>query len=177
MQTSYVSIVLLGLPYFATLWYYIPVTYDNPVVGGFFMKELQTVVFSLNGQMFGADAAQIYHIVNYRDARDVQDMPDYVEGTIEAQGITIPVVNLGKRLGLSGSEAASNAKVLIVKDDDRQTGFLVDEVKEILHLTEDNLVPLPTMLQNMADDCLANVIMKDDLLFSMVNLKKVYCDL
>lgn len=137
------------------------------------MKELQTVVFSLNGQLFGADAAQISHIINCRNVNKVSGLPEHIEGIIEMQGVGMPVINLGKRFGLPGTTPSANAKVLIVQEGDYQTGYLVDEVKEILHLTENDLMPLPPVLQNKAEDCLANVILKDDLLFSMVDLKKV----
>ena len=137
------------------------------------MKELQIVVFSLNGQLFGADAAQIHHIINCRNINKVPGLPEFIEGTIEMQGEEVPVINLCKRFGLHSMIASANAKVLVVRDGDKQAGYLVDEVKEILHLTEADLVPLPPVLRHTAEECFANVIMKDDLLFSLVDLIKV----
>ncbi len=64
------------------------------------MSELQMVVFSLNGQFYGAEASQVFQIIRYQEVTKVPGMPRFIEGIINYRGSVLPVINLNKRFEL-----------------------------------------------------------------------------
>lgn len=137
------------------------------------MSELQTVVFNLKGQLFGADTTQVFQIVRYQEVTKVPEMPDFVEGMINLRGSIVPIINLNKRFGLGDTENIKKSKILITKIDDKLAGFIVDDVTEILHLSDDEIEAAPVILQAESKEYLKKVAKRGNTLISIIDLSRV----
>ena len=74
------------------------------------MKEMQIVVFTLNGEICGVDASQVKEIVKFEGLAKMPKMPKFIEGIINLRGMVIPVVNLSKRFSLGELEVTKKNK-------------------------------------------------------------------
>lgn len=140
------------------------------------MGELQTVVFNLNGQFYGAEASQVFQIIKYQEATKMPRMPKFIEGIINYRGSVVPIINLSKRFDIGELEVTKKTKILITRIDDKFAGFIVNDVSEIIKFTDEDIEPAPFMVNSEASAYLKKVGKKDDKLISIIDLEKVLND-
>lgn len=140
------------------------------------MSELQTVVFDLSGQLFGAEASQVFQIIRYQEATKIPRMPRFIEGIINYRGSVLPVINMAKRFDIGELEITKKTKILITRMDDKLAGFIVNDVSEIIKFTDEDIEPAPFIVNSEAGAYLKKVGKKDGKLISIIDLEKVLND-
>jgi len=140
------------------------------------MSELQTVVFNLNGQFYGAEASQVFQIIKYQEVTKAPRMPKFIEGIINFRGTVLPIINLNKRFELGELEIGRKTKILVIKLGDKQAGFIVNDVSEIVKFSDEDIEPAPSLLYGEANSFLTKVGKKGDMLVSIIDLEKVLKD-
>jgi len=140
------------------------------------MSGLQLVVFNLNGQLFGAEASQVFQIIRYQEVTKVPKMPTFIEGILNFRGSVLPVISLSKRFDMGDTEITKKTKILISRVDDKLAGFIVNDVSEIIKLPDEDIEPVPLMINSEASAFLTQIGKKDDKLISIIDLIKVLND-
>jgi purine-binding chemotaxis protein CheW len=130
------------------------------------MSTSQLVVFSLAGEEYALPIATVSEIIRHATPRAVASDTPGVRGVIGLRGKIIPIVDLADRLGLAPTvgEASAEGKIIILDTDGRQTGVIVDEVDEVLTITDDQLDEVPTA--GSAIDAIAKI---DDRLIMLLD--------
>lgn len=80
----------------------------------------------------------------------IQQLPaslDFVEGIMHLREEPIPLINLKKRLGLSGREYAKDAKVAVVNLFHRRYGLMFDDIREVFGAEPGDIQLLDPALQ------------------------------
>ena len=108
---------------------------------------MQLVGFGVGRERFGVDILAVQEIIRSTDVTPVPNSPSFVEGVINLRGDIIPVIDLRKRLSLliDGSSIEKNW-VLILSIGNRVVGFIVDNVSEVLKISEDDIDPPPAIV-------------------------------
>jgi len=110
-------------------------------------RESQYVIFRLEETQFGVAMGQVLRIVRLAPITRVPRAPHFLEGVINYHGQVVPVVDLKKRLALSGEgEYGDKARILIVELDTQSVGMLVDAVVGISRLPDEAIQPPPEMV-------------------------------
>jgi purine-binding chemotaxis protein CheW len=97
-------------------------------------------------------------------------MPDFVEGVINLRGNVIPIVDLRKKFGLEGKERDNQTRIVVVNIQEKIVGFIVDEVDQVLRLSEDQIEAAPEMGSSINKEYLKGVGKLDDRLLILLNL-------
>lgn len=105
----------------------------------------QLVVFKLAGGSFALDIQYVREINRLTEVTTIPTAPEFVEGIMNLRGIVIPVVNLGLRFGLDRSEVSKDSRIVVIEADSHVMGLVVDEVSEVLRLSEDEIEPATNM--------------------------------
>jgi purine-binding chemotaxis protein CheW len=113
------------------------------------MASKQLVVFTLNGEDFGIEITQVNEIIRPIETYKVPNTPEYIEGLINLRGKVHTVVNLRKRFNLPSLESTENQKIIIANVGSSIVGFIVDEVKEIVRIEEENIESTPSDLTGL----------------------------
>jgi len=137
------------------------------------MSELKVIVFDLNGQLYGAEASQVFQIIRYKEPEKVPRMPKFIEGILNFRDSVLPVINLVKRFKLGESEITKKTKILVTNLGDRYVGFIVDDVAEIAGFTDDEVDPVPAVEKTGASAYLKKVGKKNDKLIFIIDLENV----
>lgn len=140
------------------------------------MSELQTVVFSLNGQLYGAEASQVFQIIRYQEVTRIPRMPKFIEGIIEYRDSVLPVINLARRFETGESEINKKTKILVTRMDEKLAGFIVDDVSEIIRFSDEDIEPAPLLINSEAGAYLKKVGKKDGKLISIIDFERVLSD-
>ncbi|UTI64671.1 chemotaxis protein CheW [Paraconexibacter antarcticus] len=98
----------------------------------------QLVVFSLGNEEYALPISYVHEIIRWTEPRAVASEDPCVCGVISLRGKILPVFDLATRLGLT-SARSDRAKIVIVERDGSMAGVVVDDVEEVLTVTDDQL--------------------------------------
>lgn len=140
------------------------------------MSDIQLVVFDVGGQVFGAETEQVFQIIKYQETTKVPRMPRFLEGIITYRDTFIPVVNLVKRFDMGELMVSKKTKILVTQLGDKYAGFIVNDVSEILRISDNEIEASPAILGSDVSAYLKKVAIKGDTLISIIDLEKVLND-
>jgi purine-binding chemotaxis protein CheW len=108
---------------------------------------LQLLTCELRGQRFALPLQRIREVVEHRAVTRVPSAPDFVQGVINLRGMVIPVVDMGKHIGLPAYAPSRRTCLLIVEIPSRgepiTLGLIVDSVADVLEVPRSGLRPPP----------------------------------
>jgi purine-binding chemotaxis protein CheW len=102
----------------------------------------QLVVFSLGEEEYALPITHVHEIIRYSEPRSVASPIPWVRGVISLRGKIVPVYDLAQRLALS-SERTDSAKIVIVETPAGLAGVIVDDVEEVMTVSEADLDVAP----------------------------------
>jgi len=111
----------------------------------------QVVIFRLDKEEFGAPIASVQEIVRVpEDLIRVPQAPSFVEGVINLRGTVLPVIDLRRRLGLEQVERTDRQRIMVFLIADVRTGFIVDQVAEVLKIPKAAIEPAPQLSRDQS---------------------------
>lgn len=134
-------------------------------------SELVTV--AIGGQHFAVDIMAVREIRGWTASTPLPHAPSYVLGMINLRGAVLPVIDLGSRLGLAACARDSSSVVIVAHIDGRQVGLLVDEVCDILTVSENMLQAAPDIGSQAVEDFVRGVLTTDDGIVTLLTLDGV----
>ena len=106
----------------------------------------QVVIFRLDKEEFGAPIASVQEIGRVPEQLvRVPNAPSFVEGVINLRGTVLPVIDLRLRLGLNQVERTDRQRIMVFLISDVRTGFIVDQVAEVLRIPRAAIEPAPQL--------------------------------
>ncbi|MGN0437941.1 MAG: chemotaxis protein CheW [Lachnospiraceae bacterium] len=100
----------------------------------------QYIVVKLDNEQYGIDISLIDNIVRMQQITRVPMAQHYFSGVINLRGEIIPVLNLRLRFDLPMKEYTNATRIIIIKpENNAKIGVLVDEVREVVTLEEDDI--------------------------------------
>lgn len=111
-------------------------------------KEMKILIFSLNGEKFATEIKDIERILGYIEPTEVPDVPVFVEGVINHEGIILPIINLEKKFKFAQSKGETNLenkKIIVIKREDNKFGVIVDMVEEVCDISRDMCEKAPSI--------------------------------
>lgn len=88
--------------------------------------------FEVGGRAYGLDVSCIREIVRWRPVTPLPRSPTLIEGVIDLRGAVIPVVDLGRALGVGCVAGGPNARIVIAELEELLVGLTVDAALEVL---------------------------------------------
>ena len=103
-------------------------------------QVIQYIVVNIGEEQYGVDIGYIDNIVRMQSITRVPKVPSYLKGVINLRGVIVPVMSLRLKMGLSEDEIGRDTRIIILKvESEGSIGVLVDEVKEVIKLSEDQI--------------------------------------
>jgi purine-binding chemotaxis protein CheW len=100
------------------------------------------VAFVLDGDPYALPIERVREIVRLRPITPVPRVPEAIRGVISLRGEVVEVLDLRRRLGLpEGGPSRAHRIVVLHGDDGAVTGLLVDAVRDVLRIAEDQVRP------------------------------------
>ena len=101
--------------------------------------SLQYIVVNIGIEQYGINIKYIDNIVRIQRITRVPKTQPYYKGVINLRGEIIPVMSIRIKLGLDEELFTDKSRIIIVKVDNASIGIIVDQVKEVVTLDEDNI--------------------------------------
>lgn len=136
-------------------------------------RELRLITFRVGNETFVLDIMSVRQIIPYGGSTSIPTAPSFVEGIIVLRNEVIPIVDLRDRLYPKGSERGEHPLVLITETSAGTIGLKVDEVRRIITVMTDGLLPPPPIARGIRGDLLIAVIPQGDEIFLLMDIEHI----
>ena len=100
----------------------------------------QYIVVKIDNEQYGIDISFVDNIVRMQRITRVPMAQPYFKGVINLRGDVIPVMSMRLKFELEPDEISNKSRIIIIKTDQQAlVGILVDEVKEVVTLEENEI--------------------------------------
>ncbi|MCR4429613.1 MAG: chemotaxis protein CheW [Tepidanaerobacteraceae bacterium] len=111
-------------------------------------KERHIITFKMDKQEFGVEVKNIKEIIRYdKNISAIPNTPGFIEGMINLREELVPVISLRSFFNLEEIERDEDTRILIIINDDRLYGFVVDRVNEVLRIPSEFVSPPPALAE------------------------------
>jgi purine-binding chemotaxis protein CheW len=108
------------------------------------VREFLSVV--LGTQLYAVALTQIHEILPPPPLTVVPRAPDHVVGVCSVRGQLVTVVDLKRQLRIAEVEGVRRPRILLARTGGEIIGYLVDEVRQVVRLTDDQVEPAAAAL-------------------------------
>ena len=133
----------------------------------------QYIVVKIGGEQYGIDISFIDNIVRMCKITRVPKAPFHYRGVINLRGEVVPVMSLRRRMELDDDVFTDTSRIIILKlEQVGLMGVIVDEVKEVLSLSEDD-IEAPTHAKKSKSSFINGVGTNGDELISIFEISSI----
>jgi purine-binding chemotaxis protein CheW len=133
----------------------------------------QFCTFYLGEQCYGLDVLHVQEIVRSQPLTRVPLAPATVLGLINLRGQIVTAIDLRRRLDLPERTAGCEPVNVVVQTDDGAVSLLVDQIGDVLEVTDDQFERPPETLRGPARELIQGAYKLPDRLLVILDLEKV----
>jgi len=139
--------------------------------------DSKKLTFRLEKEIFGIPVISVKTIIGMMPVTKVPRTPDFVKGVINLRGKVIPVVDLRIKFGMDEKSYTERTCIIVVeifsKDIQKLMGLIVDDVSEVINLSDDSIEPPPEYGLKIKDDFLTGIGKFKDKVIMLIDINKV----
>jgi purine-binding chemotaxis protein CheW len=136
--------------------------------------------FQIGTEIFAANVTSILNILEMTKITRVPKSPVFMKGVMNLRGSVLPVLDTRIKFGLPETEYTTNTCILVLeilsKNETIQMGAIVDNVQEVLELSDDEIQPPPSIGTNYRSDFLVGMANKNNNFIMIIDVNEVFAD-
>ena len=136
------------------------------------MEPRQYCTFRLEDLYFGVEVYLVQEVIRYQAMTTVPLASRVVRGLINLRGQIVTAIDLRRRLELNDAPSDRPPMNVVVRTDDGAVSLLVDEIGDVIEVTDETLEPPPTTIEGVARDLISGVRKLEDQLLLVLDLDK-----
>ena len=138
---------------------------------------VQYIKVEMGVETFGIDINYVDNIVRMMHITRVPNTPNYIRGVINLRGEIVPIMDLRLKMGLEAAQETKATRIIIIKMDQvGKLGLIVDCVKEVISLSEDQMESSKYDSKDEAMHFVSAVGKVGDNIISLLDLNTVVVD-
>lgn len=103
------------------------------------------LIFSVDTIEFGIDIGLVQEIIKFQPVSPMPNAHPYCKGIINIRGLIVPVLDMRTKLGFPSAEYHERTCIIVVRLDTESVGIIVDQVKDVIRLREEELSDAPAL--------------------------------
>lgn len=135
------------------------------------MESRQFCTFSLDNLFFGVEVLKVQEVIRFQSMTVVPLAPPAVKGLINLRGQIVTAIDLRRRLGLKEREDRDPMNI-VIRTEDGPVSLLVDEIGDVLEVTDELLEAPPRTIQGVARELITGVYKLEGRLLLMLDTEK-----
>jgi purine-binding chemotaxis protein CheW len=116
------------------------------------LPKQNLVAFRLGRQTYALPIEPIVQITEMVTITPVPQVSNTIEGVINVHGSTVPVINMRRHFGLPDTPLELNTPIILLQIGGQTVGLVVDEVIDVLSISNEQISSLAEILPEGLDD-------------------------
>jgi purine-binding chemotaxis protein CheW len=134
--------------------------------------------FRIGSEVFAANVINVLNILEMTKITKVPKAPVYMKGVINLRGAVLPVIDSRIKFGVEETEITSNTCIIVLElhigSEPIMVGAIVDSVKEVLELSDTDILPPPSIGTNFRSDYLKGMAKSAEGFIMLLDAEKVF---
>jgi len=144
---------------------------DNLIVNSF-------LSFKLGEEEFAANVKKVLNILEMTSITAVPKAPEYMKGVINLRGTVLPVIDTRIKFGMTPTEYTTNTCIIVLEieidNESIQIGALVDSVQEVLEISDNQIMPAPSIGSKYRSEFIEGVVGIDNNFIMILNMDTLF---
>lgn len=132
----------------------------------------QYCTFYLDGRYFGVEVQQVQEVIRYQEMTRVPLASPVISGLINLRGRIVTAIDLRRRLGLADRPADQLPMNVVVRAGDDALSLLVDEIGDVIEVSEDTFEKPPETLRGLARSLVEGAYKLENQLMLVLNTRE-----
>jgi len=134
--------------------------------------------FMLAEEKFATHVAHVNIILEIPKITKVPRTPMYMKGVINHRGMVLPVFDLRLKMSMQETEYSTNSCILVLEIDSENdkisVGAIVDSVREVLAIKEDQIQPPPSLGSNDQEKYIYGIAEISNEFIMLMDMNKIF---
>ena len=118
--------------------------------------------FEVAGRVYAIDVSLMREVVRWQPVTPLPNAPELIEGVIDLRGSVVPVVDLGRTLGLAPLEPGPRSRICVTEIDGLVMGLAVDAALDVFPVEVGRLEDPPALATQTGYDAARAVVRRPD---------------
>ena len=143
------------------------------------LNSRQFLTFTLAEEQFALNIASVKEVLEHTKITKVPRTPKFMKGVINLRGHAVPVADMRLKFAMHEGELTVNTCFIIVEvptggDDIVQIGALVDSVREVIEMNENEVEPPPKMGLSLEVEFIRGMARRDDEFVLILDVERIF---
>ena len=125
-------------------------------------------IFKIGDELFGIGIERVVEILKVQKIFTIPGLPEFLSGVMSVRGNIVPVIDLRRRFGIK--PAGNKERIIIVRYGQEKISFLVDDIKEILSLTPEEIRTPPSIFKGFKTEYLTGLGKHGERIIILLNI-------
>lgn len=117
-------------------------------MSGSYKKEKTYLTFEIQNRLFAVEALDVLEVLRNEGVSPVPKTRNYIKGIVNFRGEIVSVVTADQKMNIEENEMANAYRNIIILElnlngRDIRVGMLVQNVKKVMNVSEDQIKPVP----------------------------------
>jgi len=144
---------------------------ERPIHSG---ETAQYISFTIGNEEYGVDIMAVREIKGWTNTTPLPNTPDYMVGVLNLRGVIVPVFDLRCRFNEGRTKATDKHVFIIVAVGDRTIGILVDAVSDILTVSANEILAVPSADRAIDDVFLTGLVTVKNRMVALLELEHLF---
>jgi purine-binding chemotaxis protein CheW len=136
------------------------------------ISSQQFCSFYLDGLFFGVEVEKVQEVIRHQETTKVPLSAQVIGGLINLRGQIVTALDLRKRLELPPRRDGQTPMNVVVRTDDGVVSLLVDEIGDVVEVSEADFEEPPDTLRGMARDLIRGAYKLKGRLLLLLNTER-----
>jgi purine-binding chemotaxis protein CheW len=139
---------------------------------------LQYLTFGLGEEVFALETGSVREVIELVPVTRIPKTPPFMRGVINLRGHAVPVVDLRIKFDMPRAQDTVNTCIIIVdvevEGENCFMGAIVDSVREVFEMTNDQINPPPRMGTSIRTDFIRGMGKQNEEFIMILDIGKVF---
>lgn len=132
--------------------------------------EIELLTFKLDSQLYAIEITSVLEIKRQQDIARLPHAPEAMAGVINLRGNILPILHLRSQIGLPLTEETASQMLIVVREEDQSAGLLVDDVCDILTISNSAFQESPETFDDTGPAFLKSIALVDDKMIGVLDM-------
>ncbi|PLX68615.1 MAG: chemotaxis protein CheW [Denitrovibrio sp.] len=140
------------------------------------MEVIQLVGLKLGEEEYAIDVLKIQEIIRTVEITSVPRTDSFILGVMNLRGKVIPVIDLRIRFSLDKMDFDKETRIIVVRFETENIGFVVDEVTEVIRINKSMVEPTPPLVGSVGQEYILGICKYQERLIILLDIDSIVSD-